>query len=199
MKKLYLYIHGKGGSFKEAEFYKNIVDGDVVGIDYDTKDYWTASDVIQKKYLELAPQYQEINIIANSIGSWFCMLGLKCQMIAKAYFISPIVDMEKLICDMMNWENITEQELKTKKEISTSFGEILSWEYLCFVRNNPIKWDFETHILYGKKDNLTNLSTIQEFANTHNASITIMENGEHWFHTQSQLDFLTNWFKQKSL
>ena len=35
-------------------------------------------------------------------------------MLRKAYFISPIVDMEKLIGDMMDQEQITEEELKSE-------------------------------------------------------------------------------------
>lgn len=41
-----------------------------------------------------------------------------------------------------------------KKAISTAFGETLSWEYLCFVRENPITWKVPTEILYAEKDNL---------------------------------------------
>ena len=49
-------------------------------------------------------------------------------------------------------ENITEEELYKKKEIKTSFGETLSWDYLTFARKNPIEWNIPTYILYGKKD-----------------------------------------------
>ena len=34
----------------------------------------------------------------------------------KAYFISPVVDMERLIADMMIWANVTEDELKDEKK-----------------------------------------------------------------------------------
>jgi len=34
---------------------------------------------------------------------------------------------------MMIWANVTEQDLYKEKEIETSFGETLSWEYLCYV------------------------------------------------------------------
>ena len=46
--------------------------------------------------------------------------------------------MERLIADMMIWANVTEDELKEKKEIQTTFGETLSWDYLCYARENPI-------------------------------------------------------------
>ena len=60
--------------------------------------------------------------------------------------------MERLIADMMIWANVTEDELKEKKEIQTTFGETLSWDYLCYARENPIIWEIPTHILYGEKD-----------------------------------------------
>lgn len=37
-------------------------------------------------------------------------------LVDRAYFISPIVDMENLICNMMQWSNVTEQELAEKRE-----------------------------------------------------------------------------------
>ena len=109
--------------------------------------------------------------------------------------ISPIVDMERLILDMMLWENVSEEELSIKKEIETSFGETLSWEYLSYVRGNPVYWDIPTEILYGKKDNMTSFSTMTDFSKKINANITIMSGGEHWFHTKEQMYFLDNWIK----
>ena len=101
--------------------------------------------------------------------------------------------MEKLITDMMMWAKVTEDELKGKKEIQTDFGETLSWEYLCYVREHSIAWTVPTHILYGEKDNLTSYETISEFANRIKATLTVMKNGEHWFHTEEQMKFLDNW------
>jgi pimeloyl-ACP methyl ester carboxylesterase len=52
-----------------------------------------------------------------------------------------------------------------------------------------------THILYGSNDNLTSFKTIADFSNKHQATLTVMENGEHWFHTDEQMAFLDNWIK----
>ena len=57
-----------------------------------------------------------LEIIANSIGAYFAINALANQQIEKAYFISPVVDMERLIADMMIWANVTEDELKEKKK-----------------------------------------------------------------------------------
>ena len=136
-------------------------------------------------------------MIANSIGAFFAMSALADRKIEKAYFISPIVDMERLIRNMMQWANVTEDDLQKHKEISTSFGETLSWDYLCYVREHPVTWTVPTHILYGEKDNLTSYETISKFADRIGATLTVMENGEHWFHTKEQMDFLSDWIQQK--
>lgn len=34
-----------------------------------------------------------------------------------------------------------------------------------------------------------------EFVNKHNARLTVLENGEHWFHTEEQLAFLDKWLR----
>ena len=46
------------------------------------------------------------------------------RQIDKAFFISPIVDMEKVILDMMRWADITEEKLREKQLITTGFGDI---------------------------------------------------------------------------
>ena len=94
--------------------------------------------------------------------------------------------------------NVTEDELKEKKEIQTTFGETLSWDYLCYVRENPIIWKIPTHILYGEKDNLTAYGTIFEFAQRTHSTLSVMRNGEHWFHTEEQMKFLDEWIVENS-
>ena len=97
--------------------------------------------------------------------------------------------------DMMVWAGVTDEELKRRSVIHTSFGEDLSWDYLCYVREHPVKWNVPTEILYGSNDNLTSSETITAFAKKHNAGLTVMGNGEHWFHTEEQMRFLDNWIR----
>lgn len=196
MNKVIIYIHGKGGSIEEAEHYKSLFkDSDVIGFDYKAESPWEAKEEFPKLFNSICRNYKSIDIIANSIGAFFAMNALSDKPIRKAYFISPVVNMEKLIADMMMWTNVTEEELYKNGEIETSIGETLSWQYLCYVRENPIHWRIPTHILYGKNDNLTSFHTISEFANQIGATLTVMENGEHWFHTDEQLDFLDSWIE----
>ena len=199
MKKLVLYIHGKGGSATEAEHYKPLFPNcDVVGLEYTSQFPWEALNEFPTLFDELCPGYDSVDLIANSIGALFAMHALSYKQIEKAHFISPVVDMEKLIMDMMGWANVTEDELHNKQTIPTNFGETLSWEYLCYVRANPIQWEVPTRILYGEKDNLTSYRTISAFADQTHASLTVMKNGEHWFHNKEQMDFLDAWISEST-
>ncbi|QQS86875.1 alpha/beta hydrolase [Fusobacterium canifelinum] len=196
MKNAVIYIHGKYGTAEEAEHYKKIFnEADIIGFEYTSEYPWDFQKELSIFIDNIYTKYKKISIIANSIGAYFTMISLINKNIEKAFFISPIVDMEKLITDMMFLENITEEELYKKKEIKTSFGETLSWEYLTFVRKNPIEWNTPTYILYGEKDNMTSYETILNFANKTKANLTIMKGGEHWFHTDEQMKFLDNWIK----
>lgn len=104
--------------------------------------------------------------------------------------------MEKLIENMMLASGVTKKELEEKKEIPSSFGETLSWDYLCYVKNNKFNWNVPTHILYGELDALTPYETICEFSNSTPSKLTVMKNGEHWFHTEEQLKFLDEWLEK---
>ena len=104
--------------------------------------------------------------------------------------------MEMLIKDMMHRSEVSEDELKEKETIITSSGETLSWKYLEWVRSHPIIWNVPTHVLYGEKDHFQSLRTIEVFAETVHANLTIMPGGEHWFHTDEQNEFRWNWLER---
>ena len=191
-----LYIHGKGGNAREAEQYKpNFPDCDIYGVDYPDDFPWIVQENILAAYNRLHETYDCISVLANSIGAYFSMHTLQKADIKRAFFISPILDMERLILDMMRWAGVSEEELLKKGEIPTNFGEILSWKYLCYVREHPISWRVPTEILYGEKDAMTALQTVKKFVDIHNSHLTIMKEGEHWFHTKEQLAFLNDWLK----
>ena len=197
MKKLILYVHGKGGTAAEADHYKPLFpDDDVIGLDYHAQTPWEAKVEFPAALERLSENRSAVILIANSIGAYFSMCALPQAKIERAYFISPIVDMERLILDMMAWADVTEKQLCEKKRIETPFGETLSWEYLTYARSHPVCWQTSTQILYGERDSLTSRETITAFARAHHAGLTIMTNGEHWFHTEAQMAFLDRWISE---
>lgn len=210
--KVYLFVHGKMGNKEEALRFAEIAcpaGFQVVGIDLpehgsrkDSEEKLLPRVVVpelRRVFLCLKEGWRETRIRANSIGAWFSMLAAQGEQVQvnKALLVSPIVDMEDLVTSMMKWAGVDEDELKRRGEIPTAFGETLSWEYLCWVRSHPLVWNVPTEILYAANDSMTPRSVINSFVAGSHASLTVMEEGEHWFHTEEQLHFLCNWEKDK--
>ena len=194
MKRGILYIHGKNGSAAEAEHYRALFPTcDVVGLDYRAETPWEAQAEFVAFYDGFRAAHTGICVIANSIGAYFALHALGGRELERAYFISPIVDMERLIRNTMDWAGITEAQLRERGTVETDFGETISWEYLSWVRSHPITWRVPTAILYGERDDLQPLSALRAFAERTGAALTVMEGGEHWFHTPEQMAFLDRW------
>ena len=111
----------------------------------------------------------------------------------QALLASPVVDMEALITNMMQYAHVTEEQLQRAGEIPTDLGETLSWPYLCWVREHPLHWHGRTQVLYGDRDALTSRTLIERFRQESGAHLTIMEGGEHWFHTPVQMAAVQMW------
>lgn len=192
-----LYIHGKGGTAEEAEHYRPLFsDCDVIGLDYSSEMPWEAEAEFPILFRRLADPYNRVILIANSIGAYFAMCALPQERLCRAYFISPVTDMEAMICGMMKRAGVTEAELRERGAVETPLGETLSWRYLCYAAEHPMSWSVPTDILYGKRDLLICEKTVSDFAEAHSATLTVMENGEHWFHTEEQMAFLDRWIER---
>ena len=191
-----IYLHGKGGNAREAEHYRALLPGwRVTGFDYRAQTPWEAREEFLPYFEAARREGTKLLLIANSIGAFFAMQALDETQVDRALFISPVVDMEKLITDMMGWAGVTEDRLRREREIPTDFGETLSWDYLCYVRAHPVRWRVPTHILYGGKDHLTSREIVSAFSARIGAPLPVMEDGEHWFHTEEQMAFLDGWLR----
>lgn len=147
------------------------------------------------KYAKL--RWQRISLFANSIGAYFSLLAYKNEALQHAWFLSPVVDMNRLISNMMKWFNVSEEILKKEKEVSTPIGQALYWDYYCYVKENPIeKWNVTTHILYGEKDDTCEFDTIKKFQEIFDCDLKIVSGGEHYFHTKEQLQILEQWLDE---
>lgn len=78
--------------------------------------------------------------------------------------------------------------------MAAASGQPLSWAYLCWVRDHSVHpWRCPIYILYGGRDSMISRKTVEEYARRHHAQLTVMEAGEHWFHTEKQLAALRAW------
>ena len=180
-RKVYLYVHGKNGSKEEALDFAELAcpaGYQVLALDLPEHGERRGSS---EKLLPLVAVPELEAVYSYAAERW------------KNVSLSPVVDMENLITNMMQWANVSEAQLKEVGEISTDFDETLSWQYLCWVREHPYRWKVPTQVLYGAKDNLTSRAVLEQFKQRTGAHLTIMEEGEHWFHTELQLAVLQEW------
>ena len=208
-RRAYLYLHGKNGCKEEAERFAAAAceaGWQVLAIDLPEHGArknspeqllpWVVVPELQAVYARMKPVWAHIRLYGVSIGAWFAMLALEEKPIRNALFVSPVVDMEALIVGMMQGAGVTEAQLQEAGEIPTGFGETLSWPYLCWVREHPLHWRHtRTQVLYGGADNVTSWDTIERFRQQSGAHLTILADGEHWFHTETQLAILQEWEK----
>ena len=211
--KVYLFVHGKCGHKEEAKDFAEIVcprGWQVLGIDLpehgsrkgETGAFvpWHVVPELQTVMEYARAHWSRIALRANSIGAWFSMLAFQSEPLEKALFVSPILDMEQLIGRMMQWAGVTEADLEARETIETSFGETLSWRYYQYAKAHPIEsWPWPTAILYAGQDNLTPRQGVDGFVERFHCSLTVMEDGEHWFHTPEQLEVLHRWEKSHTV
>lgn len=202
-----LFIHGQNGNKEEAEPLAQIVNSfscQMISVDLPGHgerineishfDPWHTLPELSLTMEYVKKRWSSVSLFANSIGAWFSMLAFEKEIFDRALFVSPVLDMPNLISKMMIWASVSEEQLYQERVISTSFGQTLSWEYLKYAREHPIKnWKTATRILYGENDDLTEADIVNNFAQKHKCKVTVMEQGEHWFHTQKQLDVLYGW------
>lgn len=145
--------------------------------------------------LEYAKQVTtDISLFGCSMGAYFSLLTYREVPLRQCLFLSPVLSMERIIDNMMHWFGISEERLSTEKEIETPIGQTLYWDYYCYVKDHPLsKWEPPTAILYGSDDTLCEFDILSGFTERFNCALNVMEHGEHYFHTEEQLDCYGRW------
>lgn len=143
----------------------------------------------------------DISLFACSIGAYFSLLAFHDLDIKQSLLLSPIVNMERIIENMMESFQVSEERLKVEKLIQLPIGQILDWDYYCYVKKNPIcfEWKIPTAILFGSDDNMSEWKEISSFADKIQAAVQVLEHGEHYFHTREQLQEFDNWINDQLL
>lgn len=205
--RVYLFVHGKSGCKEEAAELAKIIchmGWQVLGIDLpghgerkseaDRFKPWFVVPELKMIMEYMKAGWNDISLYANSIGSWFSMQAFSDEPLKKSLFVSPILDMKKLIANMMTWAGVSAEELQQREIIETDFGETLEWKYIQYAESHAVtKWSCPTHILYAGHDNLTDRETVDNFTTRFGCRLTVAEDCEHWFHTPQQLEILDDW------
>ena len=194
--KVAIYIHGLKGSYKEADDYNFLTDYDVKGLDYEDGNPWEVGPTIKEKFKKIIKPYEEVVVIANSIGAFYTYEYLCDFNIKHAFFISPIASMLQIISSYIFTGQVHEDELKEKKFITAEDGTVISYDYYEKYSKSDYhgNWNAPTDILYGSNDELVYIENIANYLAAHPLSrLTIKQGAEHWFHTDEEKEFIKDW------
>lgn len=203
--KVYVHVHGKMSRKEYAESFAAIAETkgyQTLSFDLpehgertDSKrcDVWDGVSDLRTISDYAFANWERVSLYACSIGAYFSLNAYNAMAFEKALFQSPIVDMERLVKNMMLWSGVTEAELESKKEIPSPV-DTLRWDYYQYIISHPItQWNIPTAILYGGKDNLQPEESVRAFAEKFGCSLTVSENSEHPFMAQSDALIVENW------
>jgi alpha-beta hydrolase superfamily lysophospholipase len=208
--KVYIAVHGKMSDKYEAAGFAEKAEkkgyqtvsfdlpehGDRKGEDYPCM-IWNGVHDLKAVGDHVLRNWNNVSLYASSLGAYFSLLAYKGLPLEKGIFLSPVLDMARLIQNLMAKNGVSERELKEKQEIKVP-GDTLYWDYYSYARDNPVvKWDASTAILYGAADDITEPETVEDFMRRFNCGLTVLKGGEHWFHTERQLAFLDKWLDEK--
>ena len=195
--KVIVYIHGMHGTAKEANDFIDLPDYDVIGIDYPNGQPWDVGEAVRKEFEQIIKPYDEVVVVANSIGWLYTYECLTSFNIKHAFFISPVASMFEVINGMMKMNNISLEELKEKKLIKTPNGILLSYDYYMYFSTYKDNWKPQTEVLWGTKDKMVSRKSVEDFVSLRpNRSLTIKEGAEHHFHTEEEKEFIRNWINR---
>lgn len=208
--RVFLHIHGKGGCKEEAISLAQHAcpkGWQVLSIDMPEHgerksepgfDPWHVVPELRDFMGWARERWNRVALYANSIGAWFSMLAFADCAPERSLFLSPVLDMPRLINRMMGWAGVDQQALEEQGTIQTNFGETLSWQYYQYAAVHPIgHWESPTAILYADGDHLTERDVVSDFAERFACQLTVAEGMEHWFHTPEQLAFLDRWLERQ--
>ncbi len=209
--KVYLYVHGKGGSKELAEGFavKAIKNGyQVISFDlpkhgdrhindYDCDIIEGVND-LNVIYEYTKNHWKHIGLYANSLGAYFSLVCFQDIVFDRCLFSAPLLDMKHLIENMMTWFNVTEEQLEKEQYIDTPSGEPLIWDYYKYVLAHPIlKWNTPTYILWGTKDTISEKCVVDDFVSRFNAEVTVIQDGEHYIQNPEHKTIKEKWLDSK--
>ncbi len=207
--KVYIHVHGKMSRKEYARDFAEIAEkkgyqtisfdlpehGERIDRNYRC-DIWNGIHDLNVIADYVFSKWNQVALYACSLGAFFSLNAYSDRKIEKCLFQSPIVDMEYLICKMFLWFQITEERLRTEKEITTPV-DTLRWDYYQYVRKQPIcNWSIPTAILYGGKDNMQSAEVMQKFVQKYSCDLAISQNSEHAFMQDGDRSIVEKWLEK---
>ncbi len=207
--RIYIYVHGKMSRKEYADdFARTAEEKGSQTLSFDLPEHGERTDTHYR--CDVWNGVRDLNIIADyaferwdsaalfacSLGAYFSLNAYPERNFEKCLFMSPILDMERLVRQMMLWAGVSESQLEEKREIPTDI-DTLRWDYYQYILSHPItEWKHPTAILYGARDNLQPIEVIRAFADRFGASLTVSEQSEHPFMSPADAEIVNKWLNE---
>lgn len=130
--KVYIHVHGKMSRKEYAQDFAEIAEKkgyQTISFDLPEHgeradcncrcDIWNGIHDLNAIADYVFSKWNQAALYACSLGAFFSLHAYSDRKIEKCLFQSPIVDMEYLIRQMFLWFQVTEERLRTEKEIAT--------------------------------------------------------------------------------
>ena len=204
--KIYIHVHGKMSRKEYAEQFAIIAEKKgYQTLSFDLPEHGERSDNTNRcdvwngihdlKVIAdfVFGKWNHVALFACSLGAYFALNTYAERPFDKCLFQSPIVDMKWLVEHMLMWSGVSEKQLEEEKEIVMDI-DTLRWDYYQYIQTHPItKWPIVTSILYGGKDNLQPLESLQSFADKFQCKLTVSEQSDHPFMSTSDYGIVEQW------
>lgn len=208
--RVYLVVHGKASCKEDAERFTRVaIAKGFQALSFDLPEHGertaaaracTVQNGVQdlRTVMDYVRQnWTSVSLFATSLGAYFSLVAYRDCTFGQCLFSSPVLNMQRLIENMMRWFNVTPAQLEVLREIPTPIGETLSWDYYSYVKEHPVdRWQNPTAILYPELDNLTEPEVVDEFARRFGAQVQRVPGSEHYMHSDAELAIMEDWMKQ---
>lgn len=154
-------------------------------------------DDLKTVYEYVKKDWKKVSIFGCSMGCYFELVALSDIPVERAWFLSPLTDMAKMVKGLMDFFGISEEELKEQVFIEND-DEPLYYPYYEYLKNHPVtNWPHKTYLLRGDRDRTCGYEEVDVFAEKFGCELTEIKDCEHWFHTDEELEFFRKWLIER--
>ena len=141
-------------------------------------------------------QSTEVSLLANSIGAYFSLCDTPAGTFEHAWLVSPLLDLEYYIRDIMAEYSVTDERLEAQTVIDTPRG-VLERPYLRFVEEHPAQLNAPSWIIRGDQDEMVPLDTLSRFVGAPGVELVQVEGGQHFLGQPPHIDTVVAWFEER--
>lgn len=150
-----------------------------------------------KAFAQLArSQSTDVSLLASSIGVYFSLCDTPVGAFERAWLVSPLIDLEDYIRDVMAEYSVTDEQLETATVIDTPRA-VLEWPYLRFVVEHPARLEIPSWTIRGDQDEVVPLETLNRFVSAPDFELVQIEGGRHFLGQPPHLDAVIKWFEER--